>query len=134
MLCIHTDISNKPGLIVNDLSASASHASDFELDSIAIKPEIILKILAWITVWSLSPRNQEHKVSLFQLVIIVERLVILDQIIIYWNPTGLGISRFLLKKARLRIPLLINMSLPIGDIYLKNVRTLFCVKMLPLKL
>jgi hypothetical protein len=29
-----------------------------------------------------SPRNQEHKVSFFLLVIIVERLVILDQIVI----------------------------------------------------
>jgi hypothetical protein len=33
MLCIHSDISNKPGLIVDDLSASTSHASDSELDS-----------------------------------------------------------------------------------------------------
>jgi hypothetical protein len=33
MLCIHTDISNKPDLIVDDLSASTSHASEFELDS-----------------------------------------------------------------------------------------------------
>jgi hypothetical protein len=40
----------------------------------------------------------------------------------------------LLKRARLRIPLLINMSHPIGDVYLKKVRTLFCVKMLTLKL
>jgi len=34
----------------------------------------------------------------------------------------------------LRIPFLINMSCPIGDIYLKKVKTLFCVKMLTLKL
>jgi hypothetical protein len=40
MLCIHTDISNKPDLIINDLSTSTSHASDFELDSIDIKPVI----------------------------------------------------------------------------------------------
>jgi hypothetical protein len=37
MLCIHMDISNKPDLIVNDLSTSTSHASDYELDSIDIK-------------------------------------------------------------------------------------------------
>jgi hypothetical protein len=37
MLCIHTYISNKPNLIVNDLSTSTSHASDSELDSIDIK-------------------------------------------------------------------------------------------------
>jgi hypothetical protein len=40
MLCIQTDISNKPDLIVNDLSTSTSHASDSELDSIDIKPVI----------------------------------------------------------------------------------------------
>jgi hypothetical protein len=39
MLCIHSDISNKPDLIVDDLSASTSHASYSELDS--IKPVII---------------------------------------------------------------------------------------------
>jgi hypothetical protein len=38
--CIHTNISNKPDLIVNDLSTSTSHASDSELDSIDIKPMI----------------------------------------------------------------------------------------------
>jgi hypothetical protein len=37
MLCIHTYISNKPDLIVNDLSTSTSHAFDSELDSIDIK-------------------------------------------------------------------------------------------------
>jgi hypothetical protein len=40
MLCIHTDISNKPDLIVNHLSTSTSHASDSELDYIDIKPVI----------------------------------------------------------------------------------------------
>jgi hypothetical protein len=40
MLCIHSDISNKPDLIVEDLSTSTSHASDSELDSIDIKPVI----------------------------------------------------------------------------------------------
>jgi hypothetical protein len=37
MLCIHTDISNKPHLNVNDLSTSISHDSDSELVSIDIK-------------------------------------------------------------------------------------------------
>jgi hypothetical protein len=41
MLCIHSDISNKPDLIVDDLSASTSHASDSELDSTVIKPVIV---------------------------------------------------------------------------------------------
>jgi hypothetical protein len=41
MLCIHTNISNKPDLIIDDLSTSTSHASDSELYSIDIKPVII---------------------------------------------------------------------------------------------
>jgi hypothetical protein len=41
MMCIHSDISNKPDLIVDDLSASTSHASDSELDSIFIKSLIV---------------------------------------------------------------------------------------------
>jgi hypothetical protein len=38
MLCIHSDISNKPALIVDDMSTSTSHASNSELD---IKPVIV---------------------------------------------------------------------------------------------
>jgi hypothetical protein len=41
MLCIHSDISNKPALIVDDMSTSTSHASDSELDSIDFKPMIV---------------------------------------------------------------------------------------------
>jgi hypothetical protein len=41
MLCIHTDISNKHDLIIGDLSASTSHTSDSESDSIVIKPVIV---------------------------------------------------------------------------------------------
>jgi hypothetical protein len=55
MLCIHSDVSNKPDLTVDDLSTSMCQ----------------------------SPRNQEHKVSLFPLVIIVGKLVILGQIVIF---------------------------------------------------
>jgi cell division protein FtsB len=40
MLCIHSDISNKPGLTV-DLSTSTSHASDSELDSVDTKLVIV---------------------------------------------------------------------------------------------
>jgi hypothetical protein len=36
MLCIHTDNSNKPGIIVDDLDASTSHAFDFELNSLLL--------------------------------------------------------------------------------------------------
>jgi hypothetical protein len=39
MLCIHSNISNMPGLTA-DLSTSTSHASDSELDSVDIKPVI----------------------------------------------------------------------------------------------
>jgi hypothetical protein len=63
MLCIHTDIFNKLDLIINDLSASASHSSDSESDSIVIKHVIV-------------------EASLFLLVIIVGRFVILDKIVI----------------------------------------------------
>jgi hypothetical protein len=38
MLCIHSDISNKPTLIFDDMSTSTSHASNSELD---IKPVIV---------------------------------------------------------------------------------------------
>jgi len=41
MLCIHSDVSNKPDLIVDNLSASTSDASDSELDSIVVKPVIV---------------------------------------------------------------------------------------------
>jgi hypothetical protein len=41
MLCIHTNISDKPNLIIDDLSASTSHASNSESDSIVIKPVIV---------------------------------------------------------------------------------------------
>jgi hypothetical protein len=40
MLCIRSDVSNKPDLTVDDLSTSTSHASYSELDSIDIKPVI----------------------------------------------------------------------------------------------
>jgi hypothetical protein len=41
MLCIHSDISNKLALVVDDMSTSISHAFDFELDSVDIKPMIV---------------------------------------------------------------------------------------------
>jgi len=41
MFCIHSDISNKPALVVDDMSTSTSHASDFELDFVDIKPVIV---------------------------------------------------------------------------------------------
>jgi hypothetical protein len=41
MLCIHSDVPNKPSLIVDDLSASTSHAYDSELDFTIIKHVIV---------------------------------------------------------------------------------------------
>jgi hypothetical protein len=41
MLCIHTDNSNKLGIIVDDLGASTSHASDSEINSLDFKPVIV---------------------------------------------------------------------------------------------
>jgi len=41
ILCIHSDISDKPALIVEDMSTSTSHAFDFKLDCIDIKPVIV---------------------------------------------------------------------------------------------
>jgi hypothetical protein len=39
MLCIHTDNSNKPGLIIDNLNTSNSH--DSELNSLFIKHVIV---------------------------------------------------------------------------------------------
>jgi len=41
MFCIHSDISNKLDLIVDDLSVCTSHASDSEFGSIVIKHVIV---------------------------------------------------------------------------------------------
>jgi hypothetical protein len=67
MLNSHTDISNKLDSIVDDLSASTSHASDSELDSIVIKPVIVntacldnFENSCLNNCVKPSPRNQEH--------------------------------------------------------------------------
>jgi hypothetical protein len=41
MLYIQRDISNKPVIIVDDLCASTSHASDFKIKSLFIKHVIV---------------------------------------------------------------------------------------------
>jgi hypothetical protein len=41
MICIHSDIYNKPTSIVDDMSTSTSHAFDSEIDSIDIKHVIV---------------------------------------------------------------------------------------------
>jgi len=87
MLCIHSDISNKPASIV-DMSTSTSHASDSEIDFIDTKPVIVDTaclenscLTNHVMPKSKDTGTQAHgKLSL--LVIIVGRLVILDQIVI----------------------------------------------------
>jgi hypothetical protein len=88
MLCIHSDISNKPDLVVDDLSASTSHVADSELDPIIIKPVIV--DTACLDNSSLNncvmPKPKESgtqgDIQLFLLVIILGKLVILGQIVI----------------------------------------------------
>jgi seryl-tRNA synthetase len=41
VLCIYTNNSSKPGIIVDDLDASTSHAFDSEINSLVIKPVIV---------------------------------------------------------------------------------------------
>jgi hypothetical protein len=41
MLCIHIDNSSKSGIIIDDLGASTSYASDSEIIFFVIKPVII---------------------------------------------------------------------------------------------
>jgi hypothetical protein len=92
-----------------------------------------MKILDWKTMRSLNPsiiKENKLKISLFLLIITVGLLIILDQIVICWNPKSLGISRILPKRAVLKTLPSLNMSLPIGDIYLKEVRDLLFVRML----
>jgi hypothetical protein len=102
MLCIHTDISNKLDLIVNDLSTSTSHNSKDsgtqgkfvpichhcgKVGHIRPKCYLLKSRKPW--------KKQEDS-----------------------------------RRALLRKPLQINMFHPIGGIYLKEVRTLLFVKML----
>jgi chromosome segregation ATPase len=86
MLCIDTNISNKPDLIIDDLSTSTSHASDCESDSIIIKPVIV--DIACLENSCLNnhvmpkPKESGTQGKFVPTFIIVGRLVILDQIVI----------------------------------------------------
>jgi hypothetical protein len=78
MLCIHSDNSNKLGIIVDDLGVS-----DSKINSLVIKPMIV------DTACLDNPKNSclndcvkpKSKVSSFLLVIILRMLVTLDQIV-----------------------------------------------------
>jgi len=138
ILCIHTDISNKPDLIIDDLSASTSHPSDIELDFIVIKPVIVdIACLDNIENSCLNDRVKTKSKELETQGKFAHTCHncgkvghIRPNCYLLKFPTGLGLSRLSLKSAKLRILLLINMSRPLGDIYLKKIRTLFCVRML----
>jgi hypothetical protein len=129
ILSIHTDISNKPDLIIDDLTVSTSHAFDFELDSIVIKPVIVDTACLdnfenSCLIDSEKPKSKESgtqgkfvstchncgKISY------IRPNCYLLKFHRPWN-----ISRLILKRKILRNLLLINMSRPIGDIYLKKV-------------
>jgi hypothetical protein len=87
MLFIHSDISNKPTLIVDDLSTSTSHTSDSKLDSIDVKPLIVdtscleNSCLKNCVKPKCKDTGTHVMVSFSLLVIIAGRLVILDQIV-----------------------------------------------------
>jgi hypothetical protein len=141
MLCIHTNISNKPDLIIDDLIASTSHASDSELDSIVIKPLIVDTTCldnsknSWLNNGE-KPKSKESRTQG-------------KFVLICHNYGKIGYVRpncYLLKshrawnkqvvpeKGNIVKPSIDKYVRPIGDIYLKKVRTLFCVRMLTLKL
>jgi len=50
MLCVQKDFSNKPSVIVDDLSASTSHASNSEIKSLFVKPVKAEEVKVNITV------------------------------------------------------------------------------------
>jgi hypothetical protein len=88
MMCIHSDISNKPDLVADDLSASTSHVSDSELDSFIIEPVIVDTACSDNSCLNdcVMPKSKDTGTqaqgSLSLLVIIVGRLVILGQIVV----------------------------------------------------
>jgi hypothetical protein len=138
MLCIHTDNTNKPDLIVNDLSTSTSHASDSELDSVDIKPVIVDAACSENSCLNncVKPNSKDSGTQ--------------GKFVPICHHCGkVGHIRpkcYLLKshkpwkkqedskKGFIEKTFSTNMSRPIGGIYLKEVRTLLFVKMLILNL
>jgi hypothetical protein len=138
MICIHTDISNKPDLNVNDLSTSISHASDSELDSFDIKH--VIEDTACLDISYLNncvkPSSKDSGTQ-GKFVPICHHCGKIGHIrpkCYLLKSHYLGRSRRILKRALLRKHFQINISRPIGGIYLKEVRTLLFVKMLILNL
>jgi hypothetical protein len=133
--------SNKPDLIIHNLSASTSHASDSELDSIVIKHVIVDTACLdnsgnSCLIDFVKPKSKElgtqgkfvptchncGKIGYIRLncYLLKSRRP--------WN------KQIAPKRVILRNLLLINMSRPIGDIYLKKVRTLFWVTIMKINI
>jgi hypothetical protein len=138
MLCIHTDMSNKLDLIVNELSTSTSHAFDFELDSVDIKHVIVDAACSENSCLNNCVKpNSKDSGTQGKFVPICHHYGKVGHI----RPKCYRLKSHRpwkkqedSKKGLLRKPLQINMSRPIGVIYLIEVRTLLFVKMLILNL
>jgi hypothetical protein len=137
MLCIHSDISNKPGLTA-DLSTSTSHASDSELDYVDIKPVIVDAACSENSCLNNCVKpNSKDSGTQGKFVPICHHCGKVGHIrpkCYLLKSHNLGRSRRIPRRALLRKPLQINMFRPVGGIYLKEVRTLLFVKMLILNL
>jgi hypothetical protein len=141
-LSIHTYISNKPDLIIDDLSASTSHASNSELDSIVIKPVILdtacLDNLENSCLNDYAKPKPKESGTQCKFVPTCHNCGKVGHIrpncylMKSHKPWNKQVAP---KKGKIEnLFFLINMSRPIGDLYLKKVRTLFCIRMLTLKL
>jgi hypothetical protein len=73
MLCIHTNISYKPDLIINDLSTSTSHASDSN-DCKMDYPKITTSIKH-------NPNNMENQICIIstQIITFIEKYILNSQ-------------------------------------------------------
>jgi hypothetical protein len=142
MLCIYTDISNKPNLIIDDLNASTSHVSDHELDSIVIKPMIVYTACLdnsenSCLIGDEKPKSDESGtpgkfVPTYGKIGHIRPNCYLLKSHRPWN------KQVDPKKGKIENPSSDKYVTPhffyFRDIYLKKVRTLFCVIMLTLKL
>jgi DNA anti-recombination protein RmuC len=85
MLCIHSDISNKLALSVDDMSASTSHtshASDSELDIKLVIVDTTCLEYSCLNHMMPNPKESGTRGKFVLFVIIVGKLVILGQIVI----------------------------------------------------
>jgi len=137
MLSIHTDIFNKLDSIVDDLSAYTSHAFDSELDYIVIKPIIVdtacLDNVENSCLNNYVKPNSKESGTQGKFVPTCHNCRKIGHI--KPNCYLLKSHRPWTKQVASKKGKIKNISSdkyisPIGDIYLKNVRTLFCARML----